>query len=428
MPDPELPSAPSFAEVFNHVSEIAVRNPYTLWYSTAPELPGVENGSWDVVFYELTDIIDLQGEHHAPSMNGVYEREGEYYWRKWRAGLGPSRAKETVQLYSSPSRRRYQPANANLSVVRPTSIPGLAVQFARRASNESELRLVSDKLADWFQRTEEGATDASRGQLFFAIHNIVAKSTAYADFTHLNEVVNDLQRASETPLGQQMPYWVSMALVKTLIRHDNPNMFTATDLRDIHDSHVARAITAYDEAGLLYDEFWLDAGMRAGAAVINPDFLRLLHDKLSGEDSQKLFESVKDRRALAETYITSVLKQYKTDPTRHGGNIEKLLRDMQPLAGSFRNVDLYRMTSLSNRLAPRISSMYESGTLESEVLATLDAEDITYASDAFLRLLLLTHQRETDATLRATQFEQDILHAEIVALLIAGTRRQYGRG
>jgi len=380
--------------------------------------PGSDN---DVVFAELIDTVILDGSSKSGSRTKL--PGAMYRWQQWTASQGGSATTEQVDVlgvYDEEGWRIAYPGHRFM----PATAPRLAAIFGRLAENETELAAVTNRLTEWLGTVDKLDNEGLSSGLV-ASANIIARSCYFSDYSVESPVVTELRQALETQSAVIMPHWISDSLGKMLIGNEVGSL-SKGDVKNIDQAAIARAIEVYDKAGLVNDRLWLSFGVRAGGAVKNPDFLPVLYTKLMSEDGGRILENIHDSQLLLRAYITALLLRYQNEPDRHADNIKTILQAIRPGNDPARTVDLKKLVALSNKITPALNQ--ERVTTSSEdLLSPLDPAASVHASDGLLRLLHLTRPAGISERRRAEQFEQDMLHSEVLSMLVEGARQRTAR-
>ncbi len=375
----------------------------------------------DVVFAELIDVAIL-GDIPQPGSR-TKPPGAMYRWQQWTArqgGSGTSEQVDVLGVYDAEGRRIAFPGHRFMAA----TVPRMAGIFGRLAKDETELAAVTNRLVEWLGTIDKPDNEALSSGLV-ASANIVARSCSLSDYSVESPVVDELKQALETQSAVIMPHWISDVLGKMLIGNE-VGSFTKSNVQNIEKAAIARAIEVYDKAGLVNDGFWLKFGVRASGAVKNPDFLSVLYTKLMSENGERILGNIHDSQLLVRSYVTALLKQYQKGPDRHEGNIETILQAIRPGSDPTRTVDLNKLVTLSNKITPNLNER-RATTSSEDLLAPLRPDDMAHVSDGLLRLLHLTRPADITEQQRIKQFEQDMLHTEVISLLVEGARQRTTR-
>ena len=194
------------------------------------------------------------------------------------------------------------------------------------------------------------------------------------------------------------------------------------------DENVVRFVDALDKQIALPESFWVDSCIVAGGALFTKGLASLLVNRIrraeNGMASQLHIPS--DRaETYTRAYITRVLRDYSEDCERNSINARKLLENMRPSLGA--DASIARLIEISNHVSARYNQAKKLRPSDEGFRAPLLAADFASASDALLRVLELTRGTEdqlrllqTDGDIRAEQFEEDLMHSEIIAFLRTG--------
>ncbi len=438
MPTPELQGGSYFIETFEHAAEIALQHPYTLWYRIKRELfaPSHQQelsrnfADRDITFYELTGVqASGDPEIGEPGGSAYFDRKGISYWQTWSTAEADVVENVTDVVTEADIGQRRKPPDYS-STYTEANIPNLAKVFGPLAANESEFNHVVDRLAEWLR-----AGDYPESSIYLllshAVYNIVAKSLLIPGYAP-NHLAVLPQAASDPDLRSKISASMRRGLGKALIGTrcgDLPGKRT----QQLDGQVIADFVDAFDEAGMLDDAFWIDFGIKAGGAARNPQFLSTLHAKLSGPDGERMLRERQimggGERAqpLVRSYITAILAHYERDPLRHTPNAATLLRSLKSGEGKQSLVDLNRLVNVSNSIARELNRDRGSQRAGEDYLAELRPGDMLSVSDALLRVLYATRINTLPPEMLVDQFDQDVRHAEIVALVIEGARYREAR-
>jgi hypothetical protein len=302
----------------------------------------------------------------------------------------------------------------------------LLTTFFEKARTPEELAYV---LRFGFEQTARLA-QCHRQTLGRALHAGVIKSLRFAGEPDAYVLPEAIGRAMNT-LGPDDTKWARATLQRHLV-----NALTAARLKSSQVQQEVQAdgsalmvqgIKLYESAGMLDDTFWVEAGIKKVGDVADlPEFMAMVHAKLTGPDGEQIVSRIKDARSAGRLYITAILEHYAQDPRRHQVNAQLVLERTRSAisAEDGLKVDLFSLVQEANRLAAghnrRVDALRGG---QDERYPVLSNGAFNYA-EAFWRVLSIMRHPGTDPHVRTEQLEQDGMHADIVAMLFTKQNRR----
>lgn len=187
------------------------------------------------------------------------------------------------------------------------------------------------------------------------------------------------------------------------------------------ESIILQVIQEADASDLIDDAWWVGTGLLAGGVLKVPGLLPIVHEKLTGKDGPDTVENFPGdlTRQSLELYITALFDAHLDPQSSRRIPLLRGIRKRIAKAGAV--VDLRELINEGNRIAEDRNKTAEPG----EHMPQLDPNDLRSVGDALLRILTITRSRTITPGERAAQFDQDILHVEVVDTLHSLLR---GRG
>lgn len=161
-----------------------------------------------------------------------------------------------------------------------------------------------------------------------------------------------------------------------------------------------------EEQGLLSDSWWANYGIMAGAVNLDRGLLATAHAKIAADQGAEVLKHINPDavQTMLKHYIGNVLKHYAEDDTR---DVAMVKRFIEVLCGPYGAADPNKV-------------LVAARAMESSSQNPRTFKDMRDLGDALLLLLKCT--RKGDDQQQAEQFEQDILHVEIIDILHHATR------
>lgn len=359
-------------------------------------------------FAELTGYTNTQGHAYPPEAPPQAMMQSR--WRMWNDQLPYEQAEETG---SAAYLRQKPPVYEGETYGRVTA-PRLVAAFSRRFESARDIQAAASYFMDWMAEAPSSFEEGVQR----AIANSLAR---WIQLNHRapEHLANELGRREGAIAEHKVPYYVTQSLGKILIKAQVGG-FEAKEIAALDDEFVAQTIGAVSNANTLEDRFWLDFGVRASGGIVRPAFLPLLHEKLSDQAMVQQLRGAKDLQLLSRAYITDVLKAHSKNPDRHTANSQKIIKAVRPTRSSQTAVDLRNVINVANTIGRQLSSRLDAEQQDQDIAIALRPADMMHVSDAFMRLLHVTRRNDLPPSMQVQQFEEDMYHAELVALLREG--------
>ncbi len=296
-------------------------------------------------------------------------------------------------------------------------MPLLASTCVQYANSVEELSHITDKLVEW-SKTHPISPWVGRTYLL-AFRNALCASMTFSDYTDPTAAAPFVEVLAGIDWNHPQRHRIESAirtLLAKLLHYDATAAKSAYGHMRIPANHrpiAIRTISTLDRAGVLQPEFWSKDAITGGLAITEPRLLPLLRDKLespAGPETVAALSKVKEY-GVAD-YIARLLEHYSQDPLRHTTNAALLRRRLRPDGRPEGTVDLGKLISFANELVER----FNGGLTELEQLAPLPADE-SLVSDALVRLLFFTRGTGVGLEVSTSQYEVDMMHADVVALI-----------
>jgi hypothetical protein len=180
------------------------------------------------------------------------------------------------------------------------------------------------------------------------------------------------------------------------------------------------AVQVLEERELLSPNWWMGTAIASGGAIKAPELLPIVYEKLAGEYGAEIAETLPpiSAQALIKSYIAELLNTYAADEGRDriaATRIQKAVVDARGTA------DLMQLIAIANGIMK-----HEDRDLDPSLRRPLlNPRRMHSVGDALLIVLEKTRPSSASDDEWGTQFDQDVLHAEILDTLHA--RLEYGR-
>ncbi len=305
------------------------------------------------------------------------------------------------------------------------NVPEVIAAYGRRAPAWTDLSYATARLMLWIAGHPDADMQLSANASITLIncsfgvgaYDETASAEAFAglftsDAPHMQRIHQTLNKRLEQIFSD----------VDGTLTGPSPN--APLSLRSTTADGFVRAAEAFDKAGVLSDSFWAAMGIVRRGCVVNPELLPLVYAKLTEAGCERRLHVLPEDEGIvhlvATRYIGAALRQYADDPYRNARNVQLIRDHIRSQERASQEVDLYRLTDLSNQLVGRLNTqrMQSGATTESELMAPLDPVNRAHTSDAFVRLLRITRGgADVPHDVAVAQLERDILHGEMIGLL-----------
>lgn len=381
------------------------REPYSMWAR-------LHRKSGRIQFAEAIGYSDGTSEIRAAGAggNGVLMNA---HWKLWDDQQSYSLAREasTSPPESAPPLEDEKQQYAQLN------IPRVVSMFACRFACPEDLRTGASVLVNWLDSPRGALSSSEKTSLDQAVANTIIR-WVQLDEAPASELAQEMVCA-ESDANRRIRVATTNVLGKLLIKAKTGS-YGDRVVSALDDEQVVTAIEDVDTVLPLDESFWFDFGVQAGGGIHRPAFLPLLHQKLANAEQLRKRRGQYDVQLLSRAYITQVLHAHRDNNDRHGPNVTKLLETVRPQRGSHRAVDLSSLVGVSNHIARSMNQRLAPEDRDEQMQAALRPADLAHVSDAFLRVLQITRRHDIPPRLQARQFEEDVYHAEVVALLREG--------
>lgn len=184
------------------------------------------------------------------------------------------------------------------------------------------------------------------------------------------------------------------------------------------------AVKALDARDVLTPRWWMGTAIVSGGAITVPDLLPMVHEKLVGDEGAAIAAETPaiSSQALIRSYIGSLLTACANDETRYRPNAVKFQRLIVSPSGA---ADLIRLVHTANWILENEVAAAESRPPKRIPPERLKETSMFSIGDALLTILYHTRPEDASNEVWGAQFDQDVLHAEILDTLHA--RLSYGR-
>lgn len=388
------------------------------WYVPASRLDRIVQGS-----KTITDIRKrLDSYNRLPG--------GVYCYETWDCNDAAAPKVEVSQYRIGPS----NPAPRDEDSYRLLNGATVCGTFAHLADSDEQLACVARRFSEWAAAAGRKSTvqyiDAAHALVnrAFTLHHEPANAASENAVLGTVQTLATALRREETQgrtiltheLGRYMGWLLLTDLSKIL--HGTP-----IGLRSISKNTYARGAEVLDQAGLLPDDFWFVHGIAGKAAATIPAALPILHHKLADETNWAGLDSIPAAppRVTAD-YIAALLKRYANDEQRHHMNVRKIFEHVRMRPGADSSVNLRKLVDIANTVTASYNQELRNRPdfTESMLLPRLKYDTVCY-SDALLLLLGLTRPANAPPHVTASQFEEDVAQAEVIAIINEHSRRAH---
>ena len=374
-----------------------------------PERPLIDS------FYEVADlcrqrppyaILARMCDTDDPTIKFAEEVGGAREWKMWteRQPYDSASVVDPTRLLGS--------RDESLEYYSGLHLPRLVALFARRFAAPEDLSAGAATLSAWLG--ERSCLSASeKTSVEHAVANSIVKWLQVGP-DPVNPLLEQWAEVNEPRLRSATSRTLGKLLIKGSISSYGNRPISLDDTR------IVNAITAADGLAMLEDGFWVDFGVRAAGGICRPAFLPPLVEKLTEHAEETGMQGRYDMQLLSRAYMTAVLQAHQKNPDRHSANTTRILETTRPKKGTQRAIDLGALVNVSNVVAKQMTQRMPQEQKDEAMLEALRPADMMHISDAFLRVLHVTRRSDMPARMQAKQFEEDVYHAEVVALLREG--------
>jgi len=302
-----------------------------------PTVPGAEGLTYIVIERAISGV--------APGSN-----PGQMEDWQWATGKGAAAA--LPKPLDEPTRALWRRSNLRMERGGPEAHKWLLTTFFEKAQTVEDLAYV---LKFGFEQTAQVA-QRHRQTLGVALQAGVIKSLRFAAEPDAYVIPEAIGHAFNT-LGTDDTKWARTALQRQLINTLAGSSVASSQARDemraTSNALMLQGLRLYEDAGLLDDSFWVESGIkRVGDVADLPEFIAMVHAKLTGPDGEQIVSRIKDQRGVGRSYITSIFEHYGQDPQRHQANAERAMAHTHSESDrEERKVDLFLLVKEANRLA-----------------------------------------------------------------------------
>ena len=379
----------SFEQYFSALHTLTVDSlPDTVWFDAGSPQQANSFRAAEVEICQLTNIYDRNGGEHDLALGREHDVPGTYVYRRWQVSdpeTAHSFSHDVVEGQLSMGGQRY-PADR----FKQATVPALVTKFSRAANGEGDLAIVADRFAQWLQTDPDIRAKAERSVVLRAAGNLVIKDL----LLHYRNGGSSSVPEALAPAHASRPGMlaISTALGNTLTEYTAVGTYPKGLLPTIDKSAVVKAIEAYDNQGLVPEEFWLNYGILKATPESVRVLLPLLHDKVIGGGVRP---SPKSELPYANIYATAMLASYRADTARIADMVENIIKAT-------------RESSASDRISAQ-------SLLELPLVCSTGARTIQATLEDTLDTTTPAH---LEGQAQSNQFTQNTRHSAILAALM----------
>ena len=300
--------------------------------------------------------------------------------------------------------------------MRAATMGRLCIRAANLAPSLESLGRVVQAYVDTMDHKQEAIGDDSRmskAVVYNGLELVIEGGESFRTNPNLLTALAPVDAANQ----RHMRLWASFSesLGQFLIE-EVPTKWT-DEKKALTQAAALDAIQELEARGLLDDRWWISFGIYARGAIKHPALLPTVYEKLLAGDSEELIPHIKagTAQALTRGYISELLDSYARDRQR------SQVTDGDPK----RNIDKIRETAQRGQRSPGTIGISTILTIAKNIAGgkrIFDSESMLGLGDALL--LVLERTRSSDPEVAAQQFNQDVMHIEIIDILHHVTRER----
>jgi hypothetical protein len=259
--------------------------------------------------------------------------------------------------------------------------------------------------------TRIGSHSMARSLLIATVQN-----APYTDASAYIELLADLDRHNNP--NHAAVHRAVVDVLGTVVTNEGSLPFPTTQ-KYLPVEAARDAAFVLDEHQILDNQWWIGYGIASGGVFTINGFLPRLHKKLASKEAAQELGGFVPSNALSyvKTYVAKLIDAYTYDSTRDRDFMGKVKTVVDDKRGG---VDLAQLIAIGNGIAKGKNASAAPGEA---LFARYDERDMRNVGDALLLLLDRSRLPSTEATVQTAQFDQDMLHVEIVDMLHMGLRR-----